>query len=629
MNCFRPAVCGIVAALALAAGAAADDREALKPLVDKALQAAGGDKLLALKGWSITESSSAQGKATVCQRFARLPDCFRNQTGTSADQPVSVGVVNGNKGWSVDDDRLSELPAAYLVAHRQQFFWDSAQILGPRLLADPESVLTKLPEVNIEGRPAVGIKLEHKVYATHELYLDKETGLLLRIVKDFKREDGKFFPAAVATTFSDFRTVGGLTLPHKKKNRFGRSESPAWDLQYRVTEVPDAKYFEKPDAEQLAKAVDAKWPAWIAEYRAVKREIEAELDKFTAAAVAANDPDDFLARHILERTRLVKQAAEKVLTAVRPHAAEPDAVEPLVWVTNYLQGTDLDDEAARLLTKHHPERKETIEMVYRSRLAPTKWTEPLLRAQLAAPGLAPADRPRVLYALARVKQSLAEWSATLAVTSDQGVSALEDFYGVQTIAAYRKVDAARERAEAARLYTELGEKYGPGQSVEGLTYGQLAESGLYELRNLTLGKPAPDIVGEDTGGAKFKLSDYRGKVVLLVFWGTWCGACMSGVPHEKAIAERLKGKPFALVGVNSDTDKVKFKERAGKAGVNWRSFWCGEKGAVGPIPLAWNVTTWPTVYVLDHKGVIRGKGLTGKELDRVLDELVGEVEAKK
>ena len=100
-------------------------------------------------------------------------------------------------------------------------------------------------------------------------------------------------------------------------------------------------------------------------------------------------------------------------------------------------------------------------------------------------------------------------------------------------------------------------------------------------------------------------------------------------PHERSLVEKLKDKPFALIGVNSDVNKEKLKKRMEEEKIAWRSFWCGPKGTGGPIPTEWNVRGWPTVYVLDHKGVIRGKGLTGKELDRVLDELVGEVEAKK
>jgi len=53
------------------------------------------------------------------------------------------------------------------------------------------------------------------------------------------------------------------------------------------------------------------------------------------------------------------------------------------------------------------------------------------------------------------------------------------------------------------------------------TVGEQAKRELYEIRHLSVGKPAPEIEGEDQDGKRFKLSDYRGKVVLLDFWGNW------------------------------------------------------------------------------------------------------------
>jgi len=66
------------------------------------------------------------------------------------------------------------------------------------------------------------------------------------------------------------------------------------------------------------------------------------------------------------------------------------------------------------------------------------------------------------------------------------------------------------------------EKYGDVKIYGGrMTAGKKAESDLFEARNLTIGKASPDIEGEDIDGVAFKLSDYRGKVILLDFWGDW------------------------------------------------------------------------------------------------------------
>jgi len=96
-------------------------------------------------------------------------------------------------------------------------------------------------------------------------------------------------------------------------------------------------------------------------------------------------------------------------------------------------------------------------------------------------------------------------------------------------------------------------------------------------------------------------------------------------PHERSLVKRLEGKPFALIGVNSDIDKEQLKKRMTEEKITWRSFWNGPKGTDGPLSRAWNVRGWPTVYVLDHKGVIRFKGPREKDLDKAVDELLAEV----
>ena len=98
-------------------------------------------------------------------------------------------------------------------------------------------------------------------------------------------------------------------------------------------------------------------------------------------------------------------------------------------------------------------------------------------------------------------------------------------------------------------------------------------------------------------------------------------------PHERSLVEKLKDKPFAIIGVNSDANRDQLKKVVEEKKLTWRSFWCGAEGTGGPIPTAWNVVGWPTLYLLDHKGVIRHINLRDeKELDAAIDKLVEEAE---
>ena len=98
-------------------------------------------------------------------------------------------------------------------------------------------------------------------------------------------------------------------------------------------------------------------------------------------------------------------------------------------------------------------------------------------------------------------------------------------------------------------------------------------------------------------------------------------------PHERSLVKRLAGKPFVILGVNSDP-KEKLKEVLKKENMTWRSWWDGGNTG-GPIASKWNVSGWPTLYLIDHQGVIRQKwvGSPGDEvMDRSVDALVREAE---
>jgi hypothetical protein len=99
-------------------------------------------------------------------------------------------------------------------------------------------------------------------------------------------------------------------------------------------------------------------------------------------------------------------------------------------------------------------------------------------------------------------------------------------------------------------------------------------------------------------------------------------------PHERSLVKRLEGQPFALLGINSDRDREALKKVMKKQGITWRSFWNGG-GTGGPISSAWNVRGWPTIYVLDHKGVIRYKNVRGERMDEAVDTLLAEMKKGK
>jgi hypothetical protein len=96
-------------------------------------------------------------------------------------------------------------------------------------------------------------------------------------------------------------------------------------------------------------------------------------------------------------------------------------------------------------------------------------------------------------------------------------------------------------------------------------------------------------------------------------------------PHERSLVKKLADKPFTLLGVNSDDDLEKIRETVKEKNITWRSFWNGPDGTGGPISTQWNVMGWPTIYVMDHEGVIRYKQVRGPQLDEAITTLLAEM----
>ena len=94
--------------------------------------------------------------------------------------------------------------------------------------------------------------------------------------------------------------------------------------------------------------------------------------------------------------------------------------------------------------------------------------------------------------------------------------------------------------------------------------------------------------------------------------------------HERSLVESMNGRPFVLLGVNSDKEKSRVKKAVKENNLNWRSFWDGRGG---PIAKSFKIRGWPTIFLIDHEGVIQSKGfLRGENLDIALETLVSRAE---
>jgi len=99
------------------------------------------------------------------------------------------------------------------------------------------------------------------------------------------------------------------------------------------------------------------------------------------------------------------------------------------------------------------------------------------------------------------------------------------------------------------------------------------------------------------------------------------------LPHERSLVKRLQSQPFALVGINSDGDADKVKGILKDQEITWRQAIDGSTS--GPLATRWNIKSWPSIFVVDAKGVIRYKNVREKAMDDAVDTLLAELNAPK
>ncbi len=140
----------------------------------------------------------------------------------------------------------------------------------------------------------------------------------------------------------------------------------------------------------------------------------------------------------------------------------------------------------------------------------------------------------------------------------------------------------------------------------------------------TIGAIAPDLAFPDPDGNIRKLSDLRGKVVLLDFWASWCRPCRGENPHVVAMYHKYHDKGFEVFSVSLDRDKESWKRAIAADGLVWPNhvsdlkYWSSEAAHI------YGVSSIPSTYLLDQNGRIIAKNLRGEALSNALKQIFGE-----
>src|SRR5262245_3447748 len=218
--------------------------------------------------------------------------------------------------------------------------------------------------------------------------------------------------------------------------------------------------------------------------------------------------------------------AVKFLELAEKYPNDPIALDALmqaVWQVNTtpwpveLVGEDTArPRAFELLQRHHCRSAKLGPLCQRISYGFCKEYEPFLRAVLATN---PHQNVQAAACLS-LGRFLNNRLQRLDLCQEQPELAREfaGLYGKEYLAELLRQDRPKAFQEIEAVLTQAAEKYGAVKLPGGDTVAERAQAELFGIRNLSVGKQAPDIEGEDQDGKRFKLSDYRGKVVLLDFW---------------------------------------------------------------------------------------------------------------
>lgn len=205
-----------------------------------------------------------------------------------------------------------------------------------------------------------------------------------------------------------------------------------------------------------------------------------------------------------EHSAAVRQLADRLRALIRQHRDEPEVFEGILVLVGTIRHPLADDLVRLVLDKYgaHPKMGQLcFDLTQRSR---EDWAERIIKSAADKHPL-PDVRGQAIYALAEYNR----WRGLPLAGNTQPTP----------------MDAERSLAEAERLFKEVVNAHADVRSPDGMArLGDKAAielARLHNLPNLAIGKTAPTIDGEDVDGKPMKLSDYRGKVVVLDFWGHW------------------------------------------------------------------------------------------------------------
>ena len=184
-------------------------------------------------------------------------------------------------------------------------------------------------------------------------------------------------------------------------------------------------------------------------------------------------------------------------------------------------------------------------------------------------------------------------------------------------ALYREI--LRDEERALQIFERLVEGF-PGARVSEQVRPKLKAMAIRVA--LKVGSVFPDLDEIDLSGDPLSISRFRGKVLLVDFWATWCGPCVREMPNVIAVYKQYHDQGFEIVGISLDQDKQALLAFLQANDIRWPQYFDG-KGWNSELARKYGVESIPSTYLLDAEGRILAKNLRGSQLQEEVSTALG------